>query len=216
MTTGPIGRLILSGVIDATQSWSVGLTCQAETGPTSDELDAWLTAVESLVDTWWVASGGVGSINKPSLLLTTLTAYGYVELNTPPTGVAQHVLGTALAGTGTTVVTPSQLAVVCTLKTPYPGRHNTGRIYLPATAMPLLSTNRVTAALCNTLATTCAAFLTSLAGETINGTTTSAVLVPSSGISSSRFVSEASVGDIVDTQRRRRDKYVETRHAHTV
>lgn len=210
MTTGPIAKLVLGGTIDGVQQWSIGFTCQAQTAPSSAELSTWLADVETKVNTWWTATGGGQGLNKAGLNLSTLTAYGYAELNTPATGQAELVKSSPLAG-GMTTYAPSQCAIVCSLLTGYPGRHNRGRVYVPATTPIAGSNNRIPPTAQTNIATAMANFIKALATLTINGTTTSAVLVPSSGTSQSHFVTAVSVGDVVDTQRRRRDAYIESR-----
>jgi hypothetical protein len=210
MSTGPYVKLVLSGTIDGVQDWSVGLACQTEPDATAEQLAAWLATVSPLVTTYWAAAGSIRAYQKAGFVLGKLTAFAYNEINTPSVASAELALTTPLVGTSPSEY-PTQASIVHSLKTGFTGRHNSGRTYWPCTAAPGTTANRLLASQCLGLATSWAAFIRGLSTLIVNGTTTTAVIVPASGATESRFVSEVQVGDIVDTQRRRRDKYIETR-----
>nr|CRY96159.1 hypothetical protein [uncultured prokaryote] len=215
MSTGAFAKLVIGGVIDTVQSWSVGISCVANTTPSDADLDAWLTDVYPLVSTWAGAANSFKAINKAACTINTLNAYGYSELGTTAASSAEYRYGTPIAGTNSTGLS-SQLALVATFKTLRPGRHNTGRIYVPCTALVQGPANRVVTGTAQGLATATAGLLTALTGTIINSTETAAPIVPNSGAGPSQVITSVYVGDIVDTQRRRRDKYVETRYSANV
>ncbi len=215
MTTGPYAKLSIEGTIDGVQGFSMGLSCQAETTPTAEDLIAWLPDIETPLAAWWVTTLGPKAMNKSTCIINTLKAYGYAEIGTPSQSSASFTLGTALPGNGT-AVSPTQCALVVTLKTAFTGRHNTGRFYMPATAAGVGTANRLNNGQPAAVAGATATLLHALGLLTINGTTSSAVFVPSSGAAQSRFVTAVEVGDVIDTQRRRRDQYKETYAIHAV
>nr|CRY97567.1 hypothetical protein [uncultured prokaryote] len=210
--TGPLNyaRLVIGGQIDAVQGWSVGLSLDVETPPTTDELVAWLPDAATAVEAWWGDSQGPKTINKPGCVLSQLAAYGYTAPGTPAVASAVLAVG-PLAGINGPEQ-PSQCSLVASLKTPYPGRRNQGRIYIPFTAGGFITNGLVQAATAQTIAQTTAALIVALAATTINGTTTAAALIAGSGDSQFRYVSSVVVDTVPDTQRRRADKYVGVKH----
>lgn len=125
-------------------------------------------------------------------------------------GVAEAFYVTPLTGTGT-ASKPNQAAVVCSLRTTTPGARGRGRMYWPALAIALsTTTGRV---LTPTPAATATAFATLLSaiGTIIKNNagvfpwTDVLLAVRSTTDHASRTVNRLQVGDVLDTQRRRRD-----------
>lgn len=116
-------------------------------------------------------------------------------------------------GTGT-ASKPYQTSVVTSLRSDYPGGRNRGRLYFPALNVAIGNTDlRMTAATCNQLAQAMWDYLQALSAalQTSTGFTTQPAIASSTGktLQQVRYVE---VGDILDVQRRRRDKAVETRY----
>lgn len=109
------------------------------------------------------------------------------------------------AGTSTATCLPFQCAPVVSLRTATLSRAGRGRFYLPSLAVDQVDAGRMAGAAQTTLADAAELLLTGLtsAGGTVviyhraNGTTTP--------------VTSLDVGDVIDTQRRRRNKLVESR-----
>lgn len=215
MSTGPYTKLVIAGNVDGIQDWSVGVSVQCEADATAAQLNTWLAAVSSALSTYWASANSPSSFNKTTFNITALKAFAYNEIGSPSVSSAELILGTVLHGTGTGSQ-PTQCSIVHTHLTGFTGRHNTGRVYWPATATITFTANSMSSAITLALATGWAAFLHALSALIINGTTTTAAIVPSSGASESHFITTVAVGSIVDTQRRRRDKYVEVRSSHSV
>lgn len=137
-------RLVMSGTIATSQSWSCGLTCASLTtaGGNMNSVDqAALNdfaneAVTVIRKFWNTAASGTTFIPKTILSQTTLvtdvTAYKYEAGSDTAALVSTPAFGAAIAGTGTSPH-PSQTSVVASLRTTTPGRRGRGRIYLPAT-----------------------------------------------------------------------------------
>lgn len=109
------------------------------------------------------------------------------------------------AGTSTSTCLPFQCAPVVTLRTSVLSRAGRGRFYAPSLAVDQVAAGRMTTAARDTLADAAEAMvqgLTSAGGTLViyhrsTGTTTP--------------VTSLDVGDVIDTQRRRRNKLVEAR-----
>lgn len=136
------------------------------------------------------------------------------EENESISAVAQNNYGTAIVGTGTATKTP-QDSVVISLRTDTPGATGRGRIYWPALGATLSASYKLTTpAPVDLIADAKALF--KLIGDQINAelaansyavTVELAVRSPTNHVS--RKVTRLQIGDVLDTQRRRRDKIAE-------
>lgn len=109
-----------------------------------------------------------------------------------------------LTGVAAGEMLPFQCATVITLITASATRHGRGRFYLPPLAASVLDGGRISAASLAVLDTAWTAFFDSLNTDTV----TPVVRNRTGHISTP--VTAARVGDVIDTQRRRRNKLVET------
>jgi hypothetical protein len=126
--------------------------------------------------------------------------------------VATTTAGTGYNGSAVGGVLPPQVAVVVTLRTDLAGKSTTGRFYLPGTAdITQSSVGRLLATPQNDLVTEMAAALLALKAVSADE-----VLVYSRTHRSSRAVVTIDIGDVFDTQRRRRDKLMESRISVTI
>lgn len=124
--------------------------------------------------------------------------------------LATSVHGASYTATGLGGSLPPQCAIVVTLRSALAGRSDTGRFYLPGPA----ATNITTAGRIDT--TTTAALSARVEANFLVGNGAalgSEVIVYSRTHRSHVSVSVIDVGDVVDTQRRRRDKLTENRVA---
>lgn len=135
----------------------------------------------------------------------------------------QHaLLGAATAqfsasgGSSETAKHPSTVAVVCSLRTDRVGASGRGRLYWPAIGQAIdTSSLRISAANRTALATDFTSFLKSIGTSILStGAWEPWTAMPLSVISKTRGIStpvnRIMVGDVMDTQRRRRDTLVET------
>ena len=127
--------------------------------------------------------------------------------------VGEHALLSPVVGTGTPV-RPFQMSIVLGLRTNIPGRSGRGRMYWPALAIPI---NNVSLRVADTAITALLGALSTLFANVqgILGTTTPAgtafIAVRSDKYQTEYSVEYYEMGDILDVQRRRRDKAVESR-----
>ena len=118
--------------------------------------------------------------------------------------------GTPVTGTSPNVL-PPQSAIVFSLRTPFPGASGRGRLYWPGTGIQLNSTGlRILGGTPEGLVTAFKSYMLGIEGvinSQLGGECTLAVW---SRKNAARYaVNQIIVGDVVDTQRRRRDKLPE-------
>nr|CRY96112.1 hypothetical protein [uncultured prokaryote] len=121
---------------------------------------------------------------------------------------AEALNTTPVAGTGT-ATNPSQSSVVVSLLTGIPGRRYRGRLYLPALAPAFNATTlRLTNTLPAQIATQMAAWMPLVASQWAGGDELDPVVVSQVGAVATP-ITTVKVGDVIDTQRRRRDQLIE-------
>lgn len=166
---------------------------------------AWETAWALL---WDGQSAPNDNINQLVSQNVFTTAYETVTLD-PVTGKQTGAAAGAvsLPGTATTVNCPPQDSCVISWTTATPTRAGRGRMYLPVF---------VAAALSGGLLSTASQLIVAKAGYNLWQSLIGAGLTPSIYSRSTKgttVITGGNVGNIIDTQRRRRDKLVETRVA---
>lgn len=123
---------------------------------------------------------------------------------------AEHVRGAPVNGTVAASPHPYQTAVVCSLRTTTPGPSGRGRLYFPATGATLAIGNyRMTPAVVNSTLLGIKTLLSGIQGAidvTLDGV---ALAVWSRKTLALHVVNNVQMGDVLDTQRRRRDALTE-------
>lgn len=114
----------------------------------------------------------------------------------------------SLAGTAATRVLPNQCAVVVSLRSPFAGRQNRGRFYVPVTTQNVITsgTSQLTSTNCTSLATAVNNFLSSMNGHSFTNVAGNALRPCVSSRGNSALILTVLVDSIIDTQRRRRNK----------
>lgn len=205
-------KVVIGGVLGegGECNWSVGIHYGGGVGGSGvieDQslLQAWAAAIGSAISggtligpNMYAGITGDGAVNE-------VLTYYYPDGNGPALAVGQSLF--ARGGTGA-VSNPAQTSVVMSLRTGIAGRSYRGRNYWPGLGYGMTGALKFTASVSPILASEYAAFLTGigdLAGD--------ADLVPcvySATLQVMTPVIEVAVGDVPDTQRRRRDPLVET------
>jgi hypothetical protein len=163
------------------------------TGDAAQAFDDALTAC-------WAA--GMDDITTPEVDLTLASAATIDPTTDGQITRVENVL--ALTGVNVGEMLPFQCATVISLLTDSATRHGRGRFYLPPLAVDTLENGRVNAATLVILDTAWTAFFDSLNTDGV----TPVVRNRTGHISTT--VTSARVGDVIDTQRRRRNKLTET------
>lgn len=201
--------LRLSGTLPGGEAWSVSPKFMGNFGPIVEGYDA--------LDRWSRAAAVAGGANFfPSSLRSMLSSV--VSLTTVRAehrgadgslvDAAEFVLPNPISGTGTPRM-PYQCAWVSSLRTGRPGGRYRGRLYWPCYAVAVepgtlrIPTNVVEAATADV-----ATLLTALAGAAAPDAALLPAVVSITGGHASRITTVVG-GDIVDTQRRRRDALAE-------
>lgn len=168
--------------------------------------DAWL----GFLTTAYVGSS-VQSVLSASTLYTDVKLYDIDPVTAKTTDLAQAVFTAAARGTSTTVL-PNQVALAVTLDTGQPGRTKRGRLYLGGFGSGLLETasGRLKATEANTIAQAFADFLQKSRDQSLDIDAYRPVVFSRVGSSALPILS-VSIGNVMDTQRRRRDSLVEAR-----
>lgn len=186
-------RHVVSGTTPGEQ-WSFTLHSEG-TLSVGDANTALAAAVAAAYD------GGFDTITAPDVV-TTLASTATIDPETD--GQITRVESVlALAGAAEEEMLPFQCATVITLVTASATRHGRGRFYLPPLAVSTLESGRLSAAALSNLDAAYTAFFDELATAGLT------VIVRNRTGHVSTPVTEARVGDVVDTQRRRRNKLQE-------
>nr|CRY96079.1 hypothetical protein [uncultured prokaryote] len=205
-------RVAIKGTLLGGEVWSVNpCFIVDETGvdsylKTFTELQEWATAITALEG---------GNVLSPDLLalissaaaITSIRVEAYLADGTL-VQAAEAALVTPVTGSGQ-ANKPLQVALVASLLTGRPGRSYAGRLYWPALGAPLQSaTLRLSTNGTSILAEDTASLLTGIA-QAAPGTTAIAPVVVSHKLAIQTPIVSVRVGDVLDTQRRRRDSLVE-------
>lgn len=152
--------------------------------------------------------GGVGALTANEVAITsTSTAEVDVATGRQSTRVDSAV---SMPGTSASEMLPYQCATVVSLRTVFATRSGRGRFYLPPLAVASIIGGRLTPANTSAIAD---------AAETMMTTLQSAGLTPvvySRVAKAAVTIVSVDVGDVIDTQRRRRNKLVEARESRAI
>lgn len=199
-------RVIISGSIGAGERWQTGVAFTGSVAApedvvnSQDELNAWATGIASYITTANLNDirQTMSGVTKIESVVTQYKAGNDLVLTSAPKAPAPYT------GSGTQFNVP-QTAWVASLLTNSPGARHRGRMYWPGTGIPFSSTMRIPST--NLLAAEVVEFIQAMADEA-----TPTVLRPciySPTYDEVTPVTRVRVGDVADTQRRRRDNLVE-------
>jgi len=205
MAAVPFFKVVFAGKIGTTDTWSIGFAFKVVTGgvPTAADCNGIAAAalVLFLTDFWNHTGGGAAELN-PTTSLDIARCYYYPGGSTVAT-VSGATASVPVVGVYTATQIPPQCATVASLYTGNTGRHNRGRVYLPAIA-PLLGGGQTSTAVTSNWTTYIAQFLTHMNSATTGAFTYNACI----GTQLCPSITRVQIDTIVDTQRRRRDKQV--------
>lgn len=210
-------RTILKGSIGNVETWSIGITWGifgiSPDVPDQDAVDGILLRLRS----WLTAA------NTPASLLACMSSSTSIDVirvekrgeSEQTLSVSEGATTTTVAGTGTASKTP-QDAIVLSLRTNTPGARGRGRIYWPAQGALVGTSWQLTAPVPATLIANTKTFLAGIGNEMnqyfigIGDTRRVVLSVRSPTDHLCRNVVQLQVGNVLDTQRRRRDAIPET------
>lgn len=187
-------RLVASGT---TPGESFSFTMHAEANLSTGDT---ATAFADALTACWAA--GMDDLTTPEVDLTLASAAAINEATDGQITRVEVVL--ALTGVADAEMLPFQCATVISLLTASATRHGRGRFYLPPLAASFLLNGKLNSTAMTTLDTAWTAFFDSLNTDGVNPVVRNRTGHISTPVTSAR------VGDVIDTQRRRRNKLVET------
>lgn len=205
-------RVVFSGSLWGTDRWTTG--CQISTPgndpPALPEGQAALEGISAWMETIF-DDGGSGILNAGSQTVYDRAQMYFVN----SAGVAlfqwEYAPSPPVAGGGTPLH-PPQVAVVASLRTGLPGRNRRGRMYLPCLGVAIGGGGLIPTATAGGIAEAAAELLTGIntvvAGEF--GAESRVVVASNTGIGLLTPVTSVQVGNVFDTQRRRRSDFTET------
>lgn len=186
-------RHVISGTTPGESwSWTLHTEGNLSAGDANDVLAAAITAAYT---------SGLSTVSPPAVV-TTAASTATIDPSTDGQITRVEVV-LSLAGAAVEEMLPFQCATCVTLITASATRHGRGRFYLPPLAALVLEDGRLNAAALSNLDGAFTAFFSELA----TGGLTAVVRNRTGHISTP--VTEARVGDVIDTQRRRRNKLEE-------
>lgn len=196
---------VLSGTWPG-EAWSMTVHTEKVGGNLTAAHTAWTTALGVL----WTTGGAAGL--APYVPSTAATVEGSTAELSPITGkqLGRKISAFAHPGTSVSAALPPQCAVVCSMRTDLATRAGRGRFYMPAFAANALDAGLLDATVQAEVATVVKEFLQSLVGSGY---------LPVIYHRTSRLTDDVlscDVGNVFDTQRRRRSKLIETRVSNTL
>lgn len=208
----PYNKIVLDGYLGAgVEAWSVGFAV-AGAGDTAEDDSGTLTdwANEILAEfggaTGW--PGDIRSMWGSNGGLSRVKIYYYPNFSSPATSVGQST-GASVAGSGT-ITLPPQCTLAVSLLTAIPGRRTRGRFYMPFLTGTMTSSLKISTTIAlNSRASSMRDMLNFCAAASGSLPDAFPVVVSKAG-SLVTPVTTVRVGDVVDTQRRRRDALVES------
>lgn len=210
-------RYTFSGGLPGGEIW----TCGLRTTPaivTLADLEGYTNEVGDLFKTFFTDTASIYSVNPSTVTYTKCTGY-QIELDGHASLVAERT-ETGAAGAAPGQTAPNQTALVVSLKTDTAGRSGRGRIYLPFLA-PVFDgvQDKLDHTVITPIGVKFTVFLNAVDGLSVGAGDQYPIAIQSrasgAGVVPARAASYAQVthlaiGDVADTQRRRRNKVVET------
>lgn len=199
-----------SGALPGGEEWTVGLRTVAA-APTAAFLSAAALDLGVLFQTMLnTGLDGVFRLNPAGVTFTKVTARA-VDIHGITT-IVEERSDFGATGSAADQHCPNQTALVFTLKTSRAGKSGKGRVYLPLLSPAALDANgRISGTVTDHLATNFATFLTAVDAYDHGGAEGPFEIAVQSKVfpGAAAPVTSVAVGNVLDTQRRRRDKLVE-------
>lgn len=210
MAVANVIRLSILGTLPGGEKWSVNPVWQIGGVSTAEDV----TSDEALTMATAAAAAavptGLAAIMSSTTFLTGIRLEAR-RWDGTLAAQAEALKGTAVAGTGPQG-NPFQTSLVSSLRTAGVGASGRGRLYWPATGIPIvIAPLRPNSTTMSTTLTAIKTYLTSLTAALTPTLTNAPVLsVWSRTHGSTLPVTSIQCGDVMDVQRRRRDSLIET------
>lgn len=208
-----VNRVTMSGTMyNGGEIWTTGFYAGSNSGdapaPTDDMAEVIALAWEPFFES---ASVKVGYLFKTATIkITPISAAGVIDIP----GIKSYSYATPIQGAHVGNGHPPQCAMVATLVAGNGvGNGGKGRMYLPGIGSDIDTTGHITTGDANSIASSLATFFSTVNGSVdnpgtaINAAKTSAV---TGMLAINRVLTTVKVGNVFDTQRRRRNALAET------
>ena len=177
------------------EAWSFGVHTLGNITVSAAET-AWATATDAFWDaTTTLFAPEVTAVATSTAELDQATGKQLTRVETP----------SSLAGTAATESLPFQCAAAVSWRTALATRAGRGRFYAPSLAVAFVADGRMTSAAQTALLTGAQGMATALSGAGLS------LVLYSRTTHATQVITSVDVGDVIDTQRRRRNKLVESR-----
>jgi hypothetical protein len=215
-----VHRVTISGTCFGGQEiWSTGFFLGS---PTADAGTASQAQVDAIATRWGTFfTLAANKFSNAYLTQQVKVALLNTDGTTDPANVVYHTYPTALAGGSAASALPPQISLAASMTSALPrGMASKGRMYLPGYNAVVDATAHISSTDMGTIAT---AFQTFINGVNTDGTSSAKVILASFGrllptviAGSSQLVTGVRIGNVFDTQRRRRDGLIEAYTARTI
>lgn len=209
----PFNRLTIDGsIFSGNERFATSCAFAAPDGSavtSATALSAWAEGVRALLAPSTGYAGSLRTMIGTNGRFLRVRAYYYLSPGSPAQAVGEST-GASISGSSLET-TPAQIAAVASLNTGVPGRRTRGRMYWPCTTGAVNATGKWTGAVTPaTFSQAVAQFLGAAADLVSSPSGFTPVVVSTAGGIITPVIS-VSAGDVLDTQRRRRDDLVESR-----
>jgi len=201
-------RVAIRGTLNASETFQFGFHVTDGLLIDASAQDVADSVRDSFSDQWDVLVGSQTpqSIYPTTTVFTGVTAYELDEETGSATDVAEAGF-TGVAGTSSNPALPPNVAMCVSLLTGAPGRSKRGRLYMPAPQRDIVATGGLIPAVTQT---TLATFWRETLEGINGGTLGFECVVYSRALSASRRITQVRVGQVFDSQERRRRSLVDT------
>jgi len=215
-----VNRVTISGTCaGGAEEWSTGFYMGYAAGDSSNPTQTLADSIKTAWQTFFTATASKVQSNY------TTRSIKISQLNTDGSTLLDNTIfsdyATPIVGTGASTFFPPQVSLVCTLQSALSrGLAAKGRMYLPGVGAPLASTGKISAtADVTAIATNLKTFFDAV--NTAGGVAGKIILASKgrpgvAGSASNQLMTKLRVGDVYDTQRRRRNGLVETYQSATL
>jgi hypothetical protein len=214
-----VQRVTISGhCFGGAEEWSTGFYLGNETGDVGTATQTQVDNIAARWNTFFTASNS--HINNNWVTNVVKVANHHTDGTTDPLNVVYHTYATPPVGAYAGSPFPAQCSVAATLRSSITrGRASKGRMFLPGWAGNLGSNGHMGSTDTTNLLATFRTFINGVNSDAAIGQNVILAsfgrgTTPPPGIN--KLVSEVQIGDVVDTQRRRRDGFAEVYSTATI
>lgn len=195
-------RLRASGTWNGSEVWNFGLHVDTQRS-IGDAAAAWAAALTEAWSGAGTPAGALQTLYNPDVVMTEATAAEILLVSGKQQGKSAVVLN--LPGTSAEEQLPPQCAVVVSTRTLVFNKAGRGRFYLPAMAANAIEGGRIATAAQTVVVNAAERLFTALKAAQMQP------VLWAQGATTGTPITSFNVGDVMDTQRRRRNQLSEVR-----